>query len=409
MGEGWQETSLGDVVELNSENTKGWPDAKQIRYIDLSSVTGERGINRDGLESLSYGTSPGRARRVVRTGDVLVATVRPYLRGFARVDSSLDGEVASTGFAVLRADSERCLPGYVWAITQTETFVNFLISRSTGSSYPAVRADDVAAYPLPLPSLAEQRRIADLVESVDSYIDALRTQADAASAARTSLLHELLNAGDDDWEDTTLGELVQMRIGAAFKSSVFRSASSGTRLLRGMNVGPDSTRWGETYFWPDEQLEGFERFLLNEGDLCIAMDATFTKAGAIRATSIEESDLPALLVQRVACLRVERAPLRDFIRLTVTSPDFRSHLLGHQTGAFAPHISGKDISSYRLRLPPESVQMQVVELVTSIEDTAARSEEALASATQFRRALLQELLSGNHEIPKSYDALLEAS
>jgi type I restriction enzyme S subunit len=146
MREGWTETTLGEVAEINPETVKGLHTNHSIRYIDLSSVDSEFGISAD-LPVYELKDAPGRAKRVVREGDVLVATVRPYLRGFAQVPKHLDGEVASTGFAVLRA-TPNALPGFIWGLVRRQPFVDHLMTRATGSNYPAVRPDDVGAFPI---------------------------------------------------------------------------------------------------------------------------------------------------------------------------------------------------------------------------------------------------------------------
>ncbi|MBM4077232.1 MAG: restriction endonuclease subunit S, partial [Planctomycetes bacterium] len=122
MRKGWIETTLGEVAELNPEATKNFPADRVIRYIDLASVSHEAGISPN-LTELEYGDAPGRARRVVRAADILVSTVRPYLKGFAQVPKHLDGEVASTGFAVVRANQDTTLAGFVWALVGTADFV----------------------------------------------------------------------------------------------------------------------------------------------------------------------------------------------------------------------------------------------------------------------------------------------
>lgn len=185
-----------------------------------------------------------------------------------------------------------------------------------------------------------------------------------------------------------LGDLVDLLIGPPFKSSVFRAADHGTRLLRGMNVGAGTARWNETFLWPDAHLPPFSKYLLEEGDLCLAMDATFTRSGSIRACAIRQADLPALLVQRVARLRVSDPLLRDFVWLHLTSQSFAAHLSDRQTGAFAPHISGKDITSFRLPLPPPDEQRRIVDLISVLDTEMRLLESEAASLLDLHRNLL---------------------
>ncbi len=191
-GDDWTETTLGEVVVINPEAARGMADDDEIVYVDLSSVSAESGISSD-LYRGSFGEAPGRARRVIRTQDVLVSTVRPYLRGFALVPDFLDGEIASTGFAVLRAKPSRILPGLVWAIVGTNNFVDYLMDRATGSSYPAVRPDDVASFNFSLPPLVEQKRIVEIVSSTDDVIQLTEQAVTDAKILRSGLLSDLLS------------------------------------------------------------------------------------------------------------------------------------------------------------------------------------------------------------------------
>ena len=189
----WTESTLGQIAEVNPEGTSGLDETAVIRYIDLSCVSGSTGIDPDAVKSYEVGQAPGRARRVVRAGDVLVSTVRPYLRGNAVVTPAYDGEVASTGFAVLRARPSVALPAFIWAVVSDPSFADRLMVHATGSSYPAVRAADVAAQLVSLPPLGDQQRVVDLVGALDLSCATAASAAVSALSARSALLGELLS------------------------------------------------------------------------------------------------------------------------------------------------------------------------------------------------------------------------
>jgi restriction endonuclease S subunit len=188
-GEGWTETTLGNVAEINSETAKNWGADEIVTYIDLSSVTFDSGV---GVELFKgrFKDAPGRARRIVRTGDILVSTVRPYLRGFAVVPSRLDGALASTGFAVLRAKQGASISGFIWALIGMEEFVSHLMELATGSNYPAVRPSDVASTKLLLPPVKEQQRIVDEISKVDAVIQETTSALAATRQLRSALLNK---------------------------------------------------------------------------------------------------------------------------------------------------------------------------------------------------------------------------
>lgn len=112
--------------------------------------------------------APSRARQLVRDGDVLVSTVRPNLNGVASVPAGLDRAIASTGFAVLRVQADRLDSRYLFHWVRTRTFIDDMVRKSTGASYPAVSDGTVKASEIPLPTLREQRRIAAFLDEADA-------------------------------------------------------------------------------------------------------------------------------------------------------------------------------------------------------------------------------------------------
>ena len=146
------------------------PPDFQMTYVDIGSVSLDRGIETS--ESFTFQTSPSRARRLVRDGDIIVSTVRTYLKAIAPIISPLDNLVVSTGFAVIRP-KDKIRPTFAKYVLQAAGFVDEIISRSTGVSYPAINASDLVRIPIPLPTLSEQIAIATFLDREISKIDTL--------------------------------------------------------------------------------------------------------------------------------------------------------------------------------------------------------------------------------------------
>ena len=145
------------------------PDA-EISYVDISSVDGVNGIKTK--ESMLFSAAPSRARRLVKHGDVIVSTVRTYLKAIARIRDPEDNLVVSTGFAVIRPRSE-LTPDFLGCLVFASYFVDQVIARSTGVSYPAINASELVAISVPVPPLKEQIAIASFVDRETAKIDEL--------------------------------------------------------------------------------------------------------------------------------------------------------------------------------------------------------------------------------------------
>lgn len=186
----WKASSIGDCAQINAE-TLGEDTAadSKLQYIDISSVDDRGRVSR--TKEIPFGEAPSRARRVVRSGDILVSTVRPYLRAFAKIDDAPANLTASTGFAVL-SPRPTVAGEFLYQFIRSNRFVNFLIERMVGSNYPAVNAGDVAMCPIPLPPMDEQARIGEELLAIDSAISADEAMLHRLRALKAALMQDLL-------------------------------------------------------------------------------------------------------------------------------------------------------------------------------------------------------------------------
>lgn len=187
---GWAWAVLEEVV-IPAEKVK--PEEvfhDTFQYIDIASVDNQKYEVREGA-IYAVTEAPSRARQLVRTGDILFSTVRPYLKNIGRVPGSLDGQIASTGFCVLRP-REGLDSQYLLFQCITNDFVARLEPLQRGSSYPAVRDRDIKGQSILLPPLKEQRRIVakieELFSELDSGVESLKTAHAQLQTYRQSLL-----------------------------------------------------------------------------------------------------------------------------------------------------------------------------------------------------------------------------
>ena len=92
-----------------------------FQYIDLTSV--DRSKNSISETQTIYSNSaPSRAQKVVRKNDVIFGTTRPTLKRYCVIEDNYDGQICSTGFCVLRPDTEKVLTNFIYHLLGTLTF-----------------------------------------------------------------------------------------------------------------------------------------------------------------------------------------------------------------------------------------------------------------------------------------------
>lgn len=163
--------ALKRVALLNPETLPESTDPDfEFDYVDIGNVSLEGGIV--ARERMRFADSPSRARKPVRNGDVIISTVRTYLRAVASIDKGADGCIASTGFAVIRPYKNADYR-FLFRVIQSNPFVENVVAESNGVSYPAINPSRLENLLVPLPDLENQRHIADFLDRETARIDQL--------------------------------------------------------------------------------------------------------------------------------------------------------------------------------------------------------------------------------------------
>ncbi|MDT0635599.1 restriction endonuclease subunit S [Spectribacter hydrogenooxidans] len=181
---GWNESALTGICDVNPSHD-GLPES--FYYIDLESV--EAGTLRN-PKRIERANAPSRAQRYLRDGDILYQTVRPYQRNNLLFDfGAEDDYVASTGYAQLRAGESI---GFLYQLIHTDSFVERVLAKCTGSNYPAIKSSDLESVSICIPpDAAEQRKIADCLGSLDDWIAAEGRKLEALRDHKKGLMQQL--------------------------------------------------------------------------------------------------------------------------------------------------------------------------------------------------------------------------
>ncbi|WP_032114438.1 restriction endonuclease subunit S [Candidatus Arsenophonus nilaparvatae] len=163
--------TLGEVT-LSTSNIR-WRDAnRSYRYIDLTSVSRE---NKSIIETseITAKNAPSRAQKLIEKDDVIFATTRPIQQRLSLINDEYSGEVASTGYCVLRAKNDEVLPKWIYYYISSTLFKHYVEENQSGSAYPAISDVKVKAFKFPIPSLAEQERIIAILDKFDALTNSI--------------------------------------------------------------------------------------------------------------------------------------------------------------------------------------------------------------------------------------------
>lgn len=195
--EHWNICRLKDEVTFNDEVLGDKTDTDyEILYVDISNVSLIEGIIQK--ELMTFEHSPSRARRIVKNGDVIVSTVRTYLKAITQIQDAEDNLIVSTGFAVLRPKAD-LFPRFLGYWVQSENMIGAIVSNSVGVSYPAINATDLVRLPIVKLPKKEQIAIVHYLDTKLGEIDALigkqQTLLDKLAEQRTAVITHAVTKG----------------------------------------------------------------------------------------------------------------------------------------------------------------------------------------------------------------------
>ena len=177
----WISSKFIDVlVKTESTNPKDSPE-KTFTYVDVSSVSRDLLIV-ENPKIIQGKDAPSRARKLIKTNNIIFSTVRPTLKRIAIIEEDLNNQVCSTGFYIFQPkdilDSR-----YIYYFLQTSQFINIMEKIQTGASYPAVTNKQIEDQVINFPKLEEQKEITQKLDYLRGHVKKL------VSTYKSKLMH----------------------------------------------------------------------------------------------------------------------------------------------------------------------------------------------------------------------------
>lgn len=188
----WNVVKLEEVTEKIEQRDPSQNPDKEIKYVDISSIS-NKSFKIVEFKSFYGKGAPSRARKIVKPGDIIFATVRPYLRRIAIIPDSFINEYCSTAFCVIRCNALRLKPYFIFHYIATDRFVQKVSRNQSGSGYPAVTDKDILSQSIPLPPLDEQLEIIEILQTIDQKIDIEQKKKELYGELFRSMLDKLMN------------------------------------------------------------------------------------------------------------------------------------------------------------------------------------------------------------------------
>ncbi len=396
----------------------------EFNYLDISAVQAGRLVADP--KRLKFGSSPSRARRVVRAGDTIVSTVRPYLNAVWHVDEQASDLVASTGFAVLtpQAETESAFVGY---LCRSQPFVDSVTARSAGVAYPAIPETHLAALAVAVPPLAEQTAIVRFLDYVDRrthrYIRTKEKLTALLEEQKQAVIHRAVTGQIDvrtgrpypaykdsrvEWLRTVPEHWIEMVLGKAatsiqtgpFGSQLHANeyADYGVPVINPSHLTQGRIAPDHSVAVTERKATVLSRHRFAPGDIVMARRGDVGRSALVH--SHEAGWICGTGSLRIRPRRTVCVP--GYLLLVLNSSESRNALDLASVGSTMSNLNAEIVSRLRIRVPPLPEQLAIADFCTRVTDrhTAAadQARRQIDFLREFRTCLFADVVTGKLDV-----------
>ena len=386
----WEKRKLKDIAQFNPKTVL--PD--EFEYVDLESVVGTEMISH---RTVSKEQAPSRAQRLAQKGDVFYQTVRPYQMNNYLYDLPYDNYVFSTGYAQMRPNIDSY---FLLNSVQNKQFVQHVLERSTGTSYPAINSSDLSNIKIyvPVHKEEEQQKIGAFFKHLDDTIALHQRKLDLLKEQKKGFLQkmfpkngakvpELRFAGfADDWEERKLSDVANHRGGTAIekyfdKDGEYKVISIGSYGLNSQYVDQNIRAIS------NEITDGR---VVNSGELTMVLNDKTANGTIIGRTLLVEKDNEYVINQRTEII----SPKENFdsnFAYTILNGSFREKVKRIVQGGTQIYVNYPAVSNLNLELPKIEEQQKIGSFFKQLDNTIALHQRKLDLLKEQKKGFLQKM------------------
>lgn len=415
--ENWKIRILNKIIEKTNQIDPKKNSQKKIKYIDVSSISNEsfKIIN---FKVYKGEDAPSRARKIIKTNDVIFATIRPNLKRISLVDKEFNDELCSTAFCVLRPKSEILDYRFLFYFLITDLFVNKVSEYQKGSSYPAVTDNTIKAQEIFLPPLDEQKKIAHVLSLVQEAKEKTEAVIAAAKELKKSMMKHLFTYGPvpveeadkvklketeigpipEDWEVTNMESIAEKHkyaivdgpFGSSIKKNDYRD--TGIPIIRIKNISKDGKFVNKDFLYiSKEKYEKLKRSAIKKNDILVS------RVGTIGNTCVYPGIFKyALLSTTGVCkLSLDSSKVNnEFIYYFMQTNNYKNQLLENSSASVQKYISLSVLKNSKVPLALIDEQKRISIMLKNIDYKIEAEENKKRALEELFKSLLNNLMTG---------------
>lgn len=321
--------------------------------------------------------------KIAKVNDILISVRAPI----GAVNYAKENCCIGRGLAAITPDTGKVSSEFIyWFLKGKNEELN---SKGTGSTFKAIGRKVLEEVEIPDIDFDTQRRYAATLEKIYLLIQVRKKELEQFDDLIKARFVEMFG---NESKRVAVSSVCDVSGGYSFKSGDI-SSNGVVKILQIGNVYLDDLNWETTNYLPEGFDYAYSGFLLNEGDVVIALTRPIIKAlGNVKACIVKESDMPCLLNQRVGRIVPKQNVdvSMKFVYRCFMTDDFTRYVESCCIGCSQPNISTKDIENYMIPDISYAEQMTFVKFIDQVDKSKVAVQKALDETQTLFDSLMQE-------------------
>ena len=376
-------TRLSKIATFNPKSSL----PENFKYIDLESVLGTELVS---YREETRESAPSRAQRVAQKGDVFYQMVRPYQKNNYLFDLNENNYVFSTGYAQLRPKVDSA---FLLARLQEEGFVNKVIERCTGTSYPAINSKDLSRISITIPEdFDEQSAIGSLFRTLDALLASYKNNLANYQSLKSTMLSNMFPKSGQ-----TVPEIRLDGFDGEWEIKKFKSISTkrGKSNSKGYDYPAYSVSNQSGLIPQSEQFDGSRLENLEKTSYKIVEPNEFAYNPArINVGSIAFNDLDETVIvsSLYVIFSLDKSINNNYALLFIKSPKFNKEVRRNTEGSVREYLFYENFANIRIPIPPSLEEQQAIGVYFSnLDSLITAHQEKISQLETLKKKLLQDM------------------
>ena len=388
----WNNFALKEFCIINPNNNKTLPN--KFFYIDLESVI--NGQIACKLNAINKDNAPSRAARILQVNDLLYQTVRPYQRNNYLFSNELElPTVASTGYAQMRTTKNSIK--FLYQLIHTDEFVNNVMKRCTGTSYPAINSTDLSNIIISVPNIEEQEKIAGFLSKVDELINECEGEVKDLEEQKKGLMQKIFsqqirfkdsnNNPYPDWKEKKIEDIATLTSSKRIHASDY--VPKGIPFYRGKEITELKTnkKISELLYISEDIYDEYKMKYgaPQKNDILVTAVGTLGNVWAV------DNEYPFYFKDGNLIWFKYVKENSKFIEYLLLSPKGKKKLLNSAIGSNQKALTIVGINKLHFKFPCQEEQEKIAKVLSKIDELIEEKKELLSDWQQFKKGLLQQM------------------